>query len=39
MLRKFSVVLFATLFAVACASSNSNNGNPDDPNQKAKRGA
>ena len=38
MFRKFSAVLFATIFAVACASS-SNSGNPDDPNQKAKRGA
>jgi outer membrane protein OmpA-like peptidoglycan-associated protein len=38
MLRKFSIVFIATLFAAACAS-NTNNGNPDDPNQKAKRGA
>jgi len=36
MTRKFSALLFATLFAVACATSN-----PDDANQnqKAKRGA
>jgi outer membrane protein OmpA-like peptidoglycan-associated protein len=34
MIRKAAAVLIATLFAVACASSN-----PDDPNQKAKRGA
>ena len=33
MLRKASVVLIATLFALACATS------PDDPNAKAKRGA
>lgn len=33
MLRKFSVVFIATLFAFACASTQ------DDPNQKAKRGA
>jgi len=39
MFRKFSAVLFAASFAFACASSNTNNGNPDDPNQKAKRGA
>jgi outer membrane protein OmpA-like peptidoglycan-associated protein len=39
MFRKFSAVLFAAVFAVACASSNTNNTNPDDPNQKAKRGA
>ena len=38
MLRKFSIVFFATVFAAACASSN-NTGNPDDPNQKTKRGA
>ena len=34
MLRKFSAVVFATIFLAACASSN-----PDDPNSKAKRGA
>src|SRR5438552_3690365 len=34
MTRKVSNVVFATLFAASCASSN-----PDDPNQKAKRGA
>src|SRR5258708_36425003 len=34
MLRKFSIVFLATLLTFACASSN-----PDDPNQKAKRGA
>jgi outer membrane protein OmpA-like peptidoglycan-associated protein len=33
MMRKFSVLLLATLFALACAST------PDDPNAKAKRGA
>jgi outer membrane protein OmpA-like peptidoglycan-associated protein len=33
MIRKASVLLFATLFAVACATS------ADDPNAKAKRGA
>ena len=33
MVRKVSVVLLATLFTLACATS------PDDPNQKAKRGA
>lgn len=36
--RKFSAVFIAAVFAVACASS-SNTSNPDDPNQKAKRGA
>ena len=36
--RKFSAVFVAAVFAVACASS-SNTSNPDDPNQKAKRGA
>src|SRR5256712_14211628 len=34
MIRKAAALLIATLFALACASSN-----PDDPNQKAKRGA
>ena len=34
MLRKASVVFLATILTIACASSN-----PDDPNQKAKRGA
>ncbi len=34
MIRKASALFFATVFVVACASSN-----PDDPNQKAKRGA
>lgn len=34
MTRRLSVLLLATLFAVACATSN-----PDDANQKAKRGA
>ena len=34
MTRKAAALLIATLFALACASSN-----PDDPNQKAKRGA
>src|SRR5437879_456617 len=34
MIRKAETLLIVTLFAVACASSN-----PDDPNQKAKRGA
>ncbi len=34
MLRKVSVLLFATLLMMSCASSN-----PDDQNQKAKRGA
>src|SRR5437867_7710400 len=34
MIRKAAAFLIATLFALACASSN-----PDDPNQKAKRGA
>src|SRR2546428_8978521 len=33
MIRKLSILLLATLFAVACASST------DDPNAKAKRGA
>lgn len=37
MLRKFSAVSLAVVFAVACASSNSSN--PDDPNQKTKKGA
>lgn len=34
MVRKASILLLATLFAAACASSD-----PDDPNAKAKRGA
>src|SRR5438445_10165053 len=34
MIRKLSILVFATLFAASCASSN-----PDDQNQKAKRGA
>ncbi len=34
MLRKASIVFLATVLTIACASSN-----PDDPNQKAKRGA
>ena len=34
MIHKAAALLIATLFALACASSN-----PDDPNQKAKRGA
>jgi len=34
MMRRAAALLFITIFAVACASSN-----PDDPNQKAKRGA
>ena len=36
MLRKASIVFLATILTIACASSNPN---PDDPNQKAKRGA
>jgi len=34
MIRKLSILVFATLLAASCASSN-----PDDQNQKAKRGA
>src|SRR5205814_10252768 len=34
MLRKASIVFAATILTIACASSN-----PDDPNQKTKRGA
>ena len=34
MFRRISIVFVATLFTLACATSN-----PDDPNQKAKRGA
>jgi len=34
MLRKASIVFLVTILTIACASSN-----PDDPNQKAKRGA
>lgn len=39
MLRKFSVVFFATLLALSCASNSNNTSNPDDPNAKTKRGA